>query len=357
MTLASVGGLPGGVIDPGSHGTGGIRPPVGDGAPLSRPSSQPSAYGIADGSLVEGLVTAKEGDVYQVRIGAQMMNARSTIPLFVGQRFRAIWDASMSPPVLRLRHADMMVLARFAGKDHGVALALLSRGLPVDDESVSVLRRQWMKFGGENSKLGALTELWARGAEMTERNISLLVWYMGLSPEETARIWKKISKRLRREKFTSPKELVKALLDGDNDEISRFLDAHALAGRPARRGFDPASLLIPAWWPVNDGGEPVRARVTFSSERIDERRVWRSTFEFEGRFLGPARGDVMTNGKALSASIKLEDESKVELVRNSLPRLRRELDAMPLALQYLGAGPADRGASGPEERYGLDMEI
>jgi hypothetical protein len=357
MTLASVGGLPGSVIDPGAHGTGGIHPSVGDNAPVSRPSVPPSAYGLADGSLVEGLVSAKDGDIYQVRIGVQMMNARSTIPLFVGQRFRAVWDASVSPPVLRLRQSDMMVLARFMGRDHEVALALLSRGLPVDEESVDVLRRQWMKNGGENSKLGAMTELWARGVEITGHNISLLIWYMGLSPEETARIWKKISRRLRREKFASPKELAASLFDGEDEEVSRFLDAHALAGHPARRGFDPASCLAPSWWPINDDGEPVRARVAFSRERIDERRVWRSTFEFEGRFLGPVRGEVMTNGKALSVNIRLEDESKMASVQNSLPKLRRELDAMSLVLQYLGTGSLARGASKPEERYGLDMEI
>jgi hypothetical protein len=345
------------MIDPGAHGTGGVRPSGGDGAPVSRPSAPPSAYGIADGSLVEGLVATKEGDIYQVRIGVQMMNARSTIPLFVGQRFRAVWDASASPPVLRLRQADMMVLARFTGKDYGVALALLSRGLPVDDESVSALRRQWMKNGGENSKLGAVAELWARGAEMTEHNISLLMWYMGLSPEETALIWKKISRRLRREKFASLKELAASFFDGKDEEVGRFLDAHALAGRPARHGFDPASLLAPAWWPVNDDGEPVRARVAFSRERIDERGVWRSTFEFEGRFLGPTRGEVMTNGKALSANIRLKDESKVEPVQNSLPKLRRELETIPLILQYLGTGSLVRGVSEPEKRYGLDMEI
>ncbi|MDR2780325.1 MAG: hypothetical protein LBB28_04290, partial [Synergistaceae bacterium] len=179
----------------------------------------------------------------------------------------------------------------------------------------------------------------------------------GLSPEETALIWEKIRKRLRRKKFASPKELAASLFDGEDDEISRFLDAHALAGRPARRGFDPASLLIPAWWPVNDGGEPMRARVAFSGERMDDRRVWRGTFEFEGRFLGPARGDVITNGKALSVSIRLEDESKVEPVQNSLPKLRRELDAIPLVLQYLGASSAACGSLEPEERSGLDMEI
>jgi hypothetical protein len=306
---------------------------------------------------VEGLVTAKEGDIYQVKIGSQMMNARSTIPLFVGQRFRAVWDASASPPMLRLRTADMMVLARFAGKDHGVALALLSRGLPVDDGSVRALRQQWMKNGGEDSKLGALAELWARGAETTQHNISLLVWYMGLSSEQTARIWAKIGKRLRREKFASPKELAASLFDDEDEEIGKFLNAHALAGRPAKRGFAPASLLIPAWWPVSDDGEPMRARVSFYREKIDERRVWRSTFEFEGRVLGPVRGDIMTNGKALSVNIRLEDERKVGAVQNSLPKLRRELETIPLVLQYLGAGSYTRGDSEPEERHSLDMEI
>jgi hypothetical protein len=286
-----------------------------------------------------------------------MMNARSTIPLFVGQRFRAVWDASVSPPVLRLRAADMAVLARFAGKEHSVALVLLARGLPVDDESVRLLKNMWMKSGGENFKLGALAELWARGAEMTEHNISLLVWYMGLSPEETARIWKKIIKRLRGEKFTSPKKLAESLFGDENEETGKFLKAHALAVRPARQGVDPASLLIPAWWPVNDGGEPMRARVAFSREKLDARRIWRGTFEFEGRFLGPVRGDVITNGKVLSANIRMKDESKVEDVQTSLPELRRNLEAIPLSLQFLGVSSYSGGDFEPEERYGIDMEI
>jgi hypothetical protein len=100
----------------------------------------------------------------------------------------------------------MTVAARFNGRDQSVASALLIRGMPVDEESVAELRRQWMKMGAEPAKLGALAELWARGLDMTERNADMLVWYMGLPSEDVARLWKKIRERIRARKFSSPKE-------------------------------------------------------------------------------------------------------------------------------------------------------
>ena len=267
--MAEIGGLHGGAIGPSGQGTGGIRPPVGDGAPLSRPDAARPG-GVADGSLVEGLVTRKDGEMYYVKIGSQTLTARSTIQLYVGQRFRAVWDASTSPPTLRLRHADMTMLARFSGRDQNVAAAFLSRGMPVSKELVAELRRLWMRNGGDPSQLGALAELWARGEAMTERNVDLLVWYMGLSGEYVARIWNKIRERLRSRKFSSPKELLAALREDDDAEAAKFLSAHALAGRPAKGGLDPASLLAPAWWPVDAGGKPAMARVAFAREIHDE---------------------------------------------------------------------------------------
>ncbi|MDR3076002.1 MAG: flagellar hook-length control protein FliK [Synergistaceae bacterium] len=345
--MAEIGGL--------HSGAGGIRPPVGDGAAVSRPGA--GKPGIADGSLVDGLVTGKDGEMYSVKIGAQTLSARSTIPLFVGQRFRALWDASTSPPMLKLRYADMTVLARFSGRDQSVASALLVRGMPVSEENVSELRRIWMKNGGDPARLGALAELWARGAGMTEGNVELLVWYMGLSSEDVARIWKKIRERLRGKKFASPKELLASLLGDDDGEVRAFLGAHALAGRPARGGVDPASLLAPAWWPMSADGEPLRARVAFSHEARGERKVWRTSFDFEGRSLGPVHGDVITNEKAMSVNIRLENDAQAGRVRDSLPELRQELASAPLVLQYLGVGTSSRDEGAPDEHYGLDMEI
>ena len=113
--MADIGGLSGGIVDPGVRGTS------GEGTPVSRHGTQVSGRGIAYGSLVDGLVTAKDGEMYRVKIGAQTLSARSAVILFPGQRFRALWDASTSPPTLRLQHSDTAMLARFSGRDQQVA--------------------------------------------------------------------------------------------------------------------------------------------------------------------------------------------------------------------------------------------
>lgn len=349
-----IGGLPGGAVDPKG---GGIRPPVGEGGGVARPGA---GGRIADGAVVEGLVTAKDGESYQVRIGTQLLNARATIPLFVGQRFRAVWDASTTPPMLRLQQADMAVLARFTGRDQQIAMALLTRGLPVKDDVLWSLRQQWMQNGGDPAKLGTLVELWARGAAMTEGNVALLSWYMELSPERAMQIWKKIRERLHERTHKSPVSLLAALKGGegeDNEEISRFLQAHALAGKPARRGLDPSMLMAPAWWPAGDGeGDASMARVAISSDERKGRKIWWVSFEMEGNRIGPILGDVMTNGRALSVSLKLKKTAHIPYVRESMPALRDELDEIAMPVQHLGVGEFRPDESRGSSQRGLDME-
>jgi hypothetical protein len=352
--MAHVGGLQGGAINPNSGGV--IRPPVGEGQGVARPGA-PGSPQIPNGSVVEGLVVGKEGESYQVRIGVNLLNARSTIPLFVGQRFRAVWDSSTAPPVLKLQQADLAMLGRFSGRDQQIALALLSRGLPANDEVLWTLRQQWMLNGGDPSKLGVLAELWARGAAMTEANVALLAWYMELSPAKVMQIWKKIQDRLHMRKFTSPRELLEALKDDDDEDVRNFLKAHSLAGKPAKSGLDPAMLLAPAWWPVDgDTDEPVMAKVSFSMDERGDRQVWWVSFEMDGNSIGPVLGDVMTNSKALSVNIRLENEAKIPVVAMNLQALRDELSEIPLALQHLGVGAFVRGERNGSTKQGLDME-
>lgn len=353
-----VGGLPGGAIHPDS---GGIRPPVGEGQSASRPGAAPR---IADGSVVEGLVTAKDGESYQVRIGSQLLNARATITLFVGQRFRAVWDASSSPPMLRLQQTDMAMPERFSGRDREIAMALLSRGLPVKDEVLWSLRQYWMQSGGDPAKLGALAELWARQIAATPENVALLSWYMELTPSRVMQIWKKIRERLHNTQaraHKSPASLLAALKENESgepdEETARFLEAHSLAGKPARGGLDPSMLTTPAWWPVGDDGEGAgMARVTISTDELDGRKVWWLFFELEGSRIGTVSGDVMTNGRALSINLKLKNGAQLPYVKAELPALREDLDEIALPLQHLGVGahnPEDlRGASARS----LDME-
>ena len=355
----AVSGLPGGSINPNSGNV--IRPPT-DGQVVSRPGAgRPTGSPpIADGALVEGLVTAKEGDAYSVRIGSQSMLARSTVPLFVGQRFRAVWDASTNPPMLRLQQSDMAMLARFAGRDQQLAAALLTRGLPVDDAVMLAMRQFWMKSGGNPSDLGTLAELWARGLPMNQENIVLMTWYFGLAPSRVLQIWKKIRERIHGGKFGSPKELLKALEDSDDPDVKKFLKAHALASKPARKGLDPIMLLAPSWWPVGDDANPTMARVSYSREEMGERQVWWLTFEMEGNNIGDTVGDVMTNGRALSVSLRMKDELMVNVVDDVLPELREELKEVQLDLQHLSVGRLkqdERARANRSGAMGLDMEI
>jgi hypothetical protein len=348
------------MINPSGSGSGGIMPPVGDGGQVSRQgaAAQQPSQGIANGALVEGLVTAKNEDVYQVRIGNQTMTALSTIPLFAGQRFRAVWDASTSPPMLRLQQAEMALVSRFTGRDQQIACALVSRGMPVSDETVWGLRRYWMQNNTDPARLGALAELWARGADLTETNVALMLWYMELLPENAMRIWEKIRERLRERKFRSPKEILSAIRSDDDDDVSRFLQAHALAGKPARRGLDPAMLLAPAWWPVeDDSGEPVMARVSFSGENQDGRQVWWIAFELEGNTLSRVNGDILTNGKAISANIRLVDEEKANRVRGAIPSLVEEMSQIAIPLQHIGVGVSKQENRPSASTHRLDMEV
>jgi hypothetical protein len=328
-------------------------------AQVSNQQGAPQKQGppISDGSVVDGLVTGKSGEGYMVRIGSQTIYASSTVPLFVGQRFRAVWDASTAPPTLRLRQADMAVLAKFTGRDQQIAFALLSRGLPVNHEVIWGLRQQWMQNGADPLKLGAMIELWARGAAMSESNVELLSWYMGLLPEQVSVIWRKIRDRMHGRKFSSPRELLDAIR-GDDDEVDKFLSAHALAGKPARGGIDPAALLAQAWWPAggDETGDAMMASVSLSSEELDGRRVWWLSFDMEGDSLGRVFGDVMTNGRALSVNLRLKNASRLDLVRNKLPELREELSEVPLVLQYLGVGVSKEGGFDAAMRQSLDLE-
>jgi hypothetical protein len=214
-----------------------------------------------------------------------------------------------------------------------------------------------MQSGRDESKLGAMTELWARGAPLTEANVSLLSWYMEMSAGDALKIWKRIRDKLRSRKFSSPKEILAALRDGD-DEARDFLRAHSFAGKPARAGIDPRTLLASAGWPAEDEDDaPMMAKLSFSSERDAHggREMWWVSFEMEGGAIGAVLGDLMANRSAVSVNIRTESERQGDLVRERLPELRDELEALPLRLQHLGVSVhREERFSAPD--HGLDME-
>jgi hypothetical protein len=104
-------------------------------------------------------------------------------------------------------------------------------------------------------------------------------------------------------------------------------------------------------------GEPKRARVAFSGEHHGERRAWRCAFGFEGSFLGPVSGDIVSDGMSVSINIRLETVERADRVRAGLDGLREELAEIPLNIQYLGVSLAKRNDTAVDERRSVDMEI
>jgi hypothetical protein len=250
----NVGGL-GGYGDPRSQG---MIKGLGEGTPLT----QLFKGRIPDGSLVEGVVLNEGEGAYLVRVAGQLFQARSTIPLFVGQHFRALYDASGEVPLLRLTQEDLALVASFEGKERTIATALLARGFPLSDDMLWIMRQAWAGTGNDPKALGSLMELWARNLPMTAENATLLSWYLELDPSEAARLWGEIRDRLRSRERNRPEEILGDLRSG-SEESTKFLKAHALVSRPSREGVDPSALLASAWWPVEDReeGYPLLARV------------------------------------------------------------------------------------------------
>ncbi len=326
-----------------------VRTPQTEGQPVSRATLSR----IPSGMVVEGLVVAQEGNAYQVRIGSQLLNAQATLPLFVGQRFRAVWDNSGDVPVLRLQQSDLAMIACFSGKDQQVAQLLLARGLPVSEEVLWDLRSAWLATGGDPRQLGSVVELWARGIPVTQGNVETLSWYLQLLPEQAAAYWKEIRDRLRSRSHSSPKELLKALEEGGGD-ASKFLKAHGMASRPIKEGISPAMLSAPSWWPVGQEEFPLMARVSFANREWDEKKICWVAFGLEGKSLGPIEGEALTNGKALSASLRAERDSTARFLKNHLSTLRRDLGELAIPVQNLAVGVI--ASKDAPSGHGVDME-
>jgi len=348
-------------VSPNVGGIGDYSNPQGQGTVrgLGEVPLSPSALKgrIPDGALVEGLVLRENEGTYLVRVAGQLLQARSTIPLFPGQRFRAIYDASGDVPLLRLTREEMALISAFAGKERTLAAALLGRGLPISDDVLRSIRQGWAGQSWDSRSLGSLIELWARGAPLSGENVSLLSWYMELAPQEVASLWGEIRERLRafRERNSGrPEELLKDLRSG-SDDSARFLKAHALASRPAREGIDPASLLAPAWWPLGEEeGRPLLARVNASEAGREERRAWRVGFEMEGRSLGPVAGEILTDRRALTVDLMAERPEALRSLRAHLGELAAQLEEIALPLQHLAVGPIRPRRESPERRVDLE---
>ncbi|MDR1049370.1 MAG: hypothetical protein LBL51_06395 [Synergistaceae bacterium] len=310
----------------GSSGAGPLRLPVG--------------------TRVEGQVLSRNADgSYTVRLNAQggrpaeTLLACATLELIVGERFRAVWDSPGADkiPILRLSQDELSLLAKMPQGDRDLAGALLARGLPLSGEVLHAIREAWRRMGGKAEQLSPLLELWARALPMTRENVQTLSWYMSLSGEAANEIWARVRKELkdlRERRNGDPADILREMREGDG-ETAKFLRGHSLLLRAPRDEVNPALLGAPLW--PTGGMAHVLARVFVGRVREEEgRRYWQMGFSMEGSRLGFVGGDVESDGRSYNLNLYAEQPAACELLRHRRHAIRKELEGVPLALQFIG---------------------
>ena len=308
--------------------------------------TRPPLAGIRSGTLVEGQVLSRSADGnYTVRINpqggqpAQTLSARATVELIVGEHFRAVWDSSGADriPVLRLSQSELSFLTKLPVADRELATALLSRGMPLSNEVLQTVREAWRRMGGRADQLGSLLELWGRDLPMTPGNTQILTWYMGLSGEMASSIWARIRKELkeRSAKGENPVDILRSLKEGDG-EVPRFLQGHSLLLRSPREDVNPALLGAPIW-PVQEDMPHLLARVFIGRVREENGKgYWQMGFGVEGSRLGFIGGDVESDGRSYNLNLYAEQLATCELLKHKRHVIRKELEGVALALQFIG---------------------
>ena len=315
-------------------------------------SSRAVSHEFRNGTLVTGLVlgTSKNGG-YLVQVQdasgfSQKLTARATLPLIVGQNFRAIWDNTGEIPILRLSENDFALLSKFGeGFERDVATALLARGMPVTSEMINLVRLAWRLAGEKTDNLTSVLELWARNLPMTPANIQIISWYLALGNKDISRTWNKVRKAFRErvKKGESPISALKNLSKGE-DDVATFLKAHSMLSKSLKHGID-ASAMTAAAWAVGDDENPLLAKVWISSDRHGnktDRAWWQVSFEIEGETIGVTSGEVESDSLSYVVGLRAEDESTFQMLRFRRDALRKELEDVPMSLQYIGVNHGKR---------------
>ena len=333
--------------------------------------------GIRSGTLVEGQVLSQNADGnYMVRISAQggraqpqqtqTLLARATVELIVGEHFRAVWDSSGADkiPVLRLSKGELSFLSKLPMADRELATALLSRGMPLSDEVMHAVRESWRRMGGKPDQLGSILELWARDLPMTPGNVQIISWYMGLNGETVSLIWARIRKNLkeRSRKGENPVEVLRGMKEGkdpEEEEISKFLQGHSMLLRAPRSDVTPALLGAPLW-PAGDETPHIMARVFLGRvQEENDRGYWQVGFGVEGSRLGFIGGDVESDGRSYILNLFAEELATCEMLKRKRHSIRKELEDVSLALQFIGISQIE--SDGARRRFlhgrGLDITV
>lgn len=301
--------------------------------------------GIRTGMVVEGNVLAQNEDgTYLVRIDVngqpQELRARATVSLIVGERFRAVWDASGPDgvPVLRLSQGELSFLSQIPARDRELATALLARGLPLSSEVLNAIKDAWRKSGSPTEDLSSFIELWARNVPMTQENASLLSQYAAMNGAAATEMWDKIRKELksRTSNGEDPVKALKSMKEGE-DDIAKFLQAQSILMKSPRQEVNPALLAAP-FWPVLEGNsQNMTAKIYVGrSAEDDGQKYWQVGFGITGSVLGEVGGLVESDGKSCNLTLNAEKPETCRILERRRRELRRELEGLELPVSFIG---------------------
>ena len=301
--------------------------------------------GIKTGMVVEGNVLAQNTDgTYLVRVDVngvpQELRARATISLILGERFRAVWDASGPDgvPVLRLSQGELSFLSQIPARDRELATALLARGLPLSSEVLNAIKDAWKKSGAPDGQLSSFIELWARDMPMTLENANLLSQYAAMNGAEATEMWDKIRKELkeRSKGGNDPVKALKSMKEGD-DDVAKFLQAQSILMKSPRQEVNPALLAAPFWPVLNDVSQNMTARIYVGrSAEDDGQKYWQVGFGITGSVLGEVGGLVESDGKSCNLTLNAEKPETYRLIERKRRELRRELQGLELPVTFIG---------------------
>ena len=301
--------------------------------------------GIKTGMVVEGNVLAQNNDgTYLVRVDVngvpQELRARATISLILGERFRAVWDASGPDgvPVLRLSQGELSFLSQIPARDRELATALLARGLPLSSEVLNAIKDAWKKSGAPDGQLSSFIELWARDMPMTLENATLLSQYAAMNGAEATEMWDKIRKELKERSKGNhdPVKALKSMKEG-NDDIAKFLQAQSILMKSPRQEVNPALLAAPFWPVLNDVSQNMTAKIYVGrSAEEDGQKYWQVGFGITGSVLGEVGGLVESDGKSCNLTLNAEKPETCKLIERKRRELRRELQGLEIPVTFIG---------------------
>ncbi len=282
---------------------------------------------LKSGDVVRGHVVAKEGNVYLVRVNGQLLNARATVPLNVGQRFTATLDKSGEIPLLHLMQGKVELLAGFKGLEKFVAQMLFQMGLAVSPQLVKYFLGQLKRLKISHRYLRALIQLWARGVYPEAHYLEAVNFYLSLSPEDASALWRNLRSKLKKfyqkikDKDLSEQSTLDEL-DDLTEEEKNFLLGQKLLLMSPRSGL-VGDLNVPLWFPVSD--YKVAKLYVRTKNKPGGGYVYEVKFDVDMPNISAVSGKLIANDKNLFVSFKTEKEDVARLIEENKQDLAKDL--------------------------------